>query len=148
MLELMKKYYEQEQEIRRAYDAANDQNNEAGKVAAREAYHTWKDKAIAEGEDFWRVFKMYENAQDRGNEYIDLHDNIWDKDVAPLIERLRKAGIRKFTSSSTWSSMVGTAWLFVQNGCKLEGMTEINGTCTAFMSDEYERVPAFVFSIT
>lgn len=148
MLELMKKYYEQEQEIRRAYDAANDQNDEAGKVAAREAYHTWKDRAIAEGEDFWRVFKMYENAQDRGNEYIDLHDNIWDKDVAPLIERLRKAGIRKFTSSSTWSSMVGTAWLFVQNGCKLEGMTEINGTCTAFMSDEYERVPAFVFSIT
>jgi len=148
MLELMKKYYEQEQEIRRAYDAADDQNDEAGKVAAREAYHTWKDRAIAEGEDFWRIFKMYENAQDRGNEYIDLHDNIWDKDVAHLIERLRKAGIRKFTSSSTWSSMVGTAWLFVQNGCKLEGMTEINGTCTAFMSDEYERVPAFVFSIT
>lgn len=148
MLELMKKYYEQEQEIRRAYDAADDQNDEAGKVAAREAYHAWKDKAIAEGEDFWRVFKMYENAQDRGNEYIDLHDNIWDKDIAPLIERLRKADIRKFTSSSTWSSMVGTAWLFVQNGCKLEGMTEINGTCTAFMSDEYERVPAFVFSIT
>ena len=44
--------------------------------------------------------------------------------------------------------MVGTAWLFVQNGCKLEGMVEINGTYQAFMSDEYERVPAFVFSIT
>lgn len=148
MLELMKKYYEQVQEIKKAYDAAKEQNDETGKDVAREQHQHWRETVIAEGEDFWRVFQMYEYAQDRGNEYIDLHDAIWDKDVAPLIERLRKAGIRKFTSSSTWSSMVGTAWLFVQNGCKLEGMTEINGTCTAFMSDEYERVPAFVFSIT
>lgn len=148
MLELMKKYYDQVQEIRGAYDAADEQNDEAGKVAAREAYHAWKDKAIAEGEDFWRVFKMYENAQDRGNEYIDLHDVIWDKDVPALIERLRKAGVKKFTFSSTWSSTVETAWLFLQNGCKVEGMAEINGTTTSVFSDEYERVPAYVFSIT
>ena len=148
MLELMKKYHEQLQEIERAYDAADEQNDEAGKVAAREAYHAWKDKAIAEGEDFWRVLQMYQDAKKRGNEYIDLHDNIWDKDVPALIERLRKAGIKKFTFSSTWSSTVQTAWLFLQNGCKVEGMAEINGTTTAFMSDEYERVPAYVFSIT
>lgn len=148
MLELMKKYYEQVQEIKRAYDAADEQNDEAGKVAAREAHHAWKDKAIAEGEDFWRVFQMYEYARDRGNEYIDFHDVIWDKDVPALIERLRKVGIQKFTFSSTWSSAVETAWLFLQNGCKLEGLTEIAGTTTAFMSDEYERVPAYVFSIT
>ena len=147
MLELMKKYYEQRQEIERAYDAADEQNDEAGKVTAREAYHAWKDKAIAEGEDFWRVFQMYKNTKERGNEYIDLHDNIWDKDVPTLIERLRKAGIQKFTFSSTWSSTVETAWLFLKNGCKLEGMAEINGTCTAIFSDEYERVPAYVFSI-
>ena len=148
MVELMKKYYEQYQEIRRAYDAADERNDEAGKVAAREAYHAWKDKAIAEGEDFWRVFQMYENTQERGNEYIDLHDVIWDKDVTALIDRLRKAGIEKFTFSSTWSSAVETAWLFVQNGCKLEGITEINGTTTAIFTEEYERVPAYVFSIT
>lgn len=148
MLELMKKYYELEQEIKRAYDAADEQNDEAGKVTAREAYHAWKDKAIAEGEDFWRVYQMYEYGQDRGNEYIDLHDVIWDKDVPALIERLRKAGINKFTFSSTWSGTVETAWLFLQNGCKVEGMTEINGTSTAIFTDEYERVPAYVFSIT
>lgn len=148
MLELMMKYYEQQREIERAYDVADEQNDEAGKVAAREAYHAWKDRAIAEGEDFWRVLQMYQDARKRGNEYIDLHDNIWDKDVPALIERLRKAGIEMFTFSSTWSSTVETAWLFLQNGCKLEGMAEINGTTTAFMSDEYERVPAYVFSIT
>ena len=85
------------------------------------------------------MFKMYEDAQDRGNEYIDLHDVIWDKNVPTTIDRLRKAGVKTFTFSSTWSSAVETAWLFVQNGCKLEG---------AFMSEEYERVPAYVFSIT
>lgn len=147
MLELMKKYYEEKQEIERAYDTAKEHNYEEGKIAAREAYHVWKDKAIAEGEDFWRVYQMYENAQKRGNEHIDLNDVIWDKDVPAMIDRLRKVGIKTFTFSSTWSGTVSTAWLFLQNGCKLEGMTEINGTCQAFMTDEYERVPAYVFSI-
>ena len=148
MLERMKKYYEQLKALKTAYDAADEKDDEAGKVAAREQSHAWKDTVSAEGEDFWRVFKMYEDAQDRGNEHIDLHDVIWDKDVAPLIDRLRRADIQKFTFSSTWSSTVETAWLFLQNGCKLEGMAEINGTCQAFMSDEYERVHAYVFSIT
>ena len=147
MLELMKKYYEQLQEIERAYDAADEQNDEAGKVAAREAYHAWKDKAIAEGEDFWLVLQMYQDAKKRGNEYIDLHDVIWDKDVPTVIGRLRKAGVKTFTFSSTWSSAVETAWLFVLNGCKLEGLVQINGTCQTFMSEEYEQVPAYVFSI-
>lgn len=148
MLELMKKYYEQLRAIKDAYDVADDLEDEGGKEVARTQHREWKEKVISEGEDFWRVFKMYEDAKDRGNEYIDLHDVIWDRDVPALIERLRKAGIDKFTFSSTWSSAVETAWLFVQNGCKLEGLTEIYGTCTAFMSDEYERVPAYVFSIT
>ena len=147
MLELMKKYYEQDQEIRRAYDAASENGNEEGKIAAREAHHEWAEKVTAEGEDFCRVFRLYENAQERGNEHIDLNDVIWDKDVSAMIDRLRKAGIKTFTFSSTWSGTVSTAWLFLQNGCKLEGMTEINGTCQAFMTDEYERVPAYVFSI-
>ena len=148
MLELMKKYYEQVQVLKKVYDAADERKDEAGKIAAREQYHQWKDTVIAEGEDFWRVFQMYEDARDRGNEYIDLHDVIWDKNVPTTIDRLRKAGVKTFTFSSTWSSAVETAWLFVQNGCKLEGLVQINGTCQAFMSEEYERVPAYVFSIT
>ena len=147
MLEMMKKYYEQDRAIKAAYDEAKERNDAAGKVAAREKHMEWKAKVIAEGEDFWRVFKMYEDAQDRGNEYIDFHEVIWDKDVAPLIDRLRKAGIKAFTFSSTWSSAVKTAWLFLQNGCKLEGLVEINDTSQAFMSDEYERIPAYKFSI-
>ena len=148
MLEQMKKYNEQIKEIKAAFDAANDKGDEAGKEAAREQYHQWKDKIEAEGEDFCKVYSLYKNAKDRGNEYIDLHDVIWDKDVPTLIERLRKAGIEKFTFSSTWSSAVETAWLFIQNGCKVEGITEINGTTTAIFSDDYERIPAYVFSIT
>lgn len=148
MLELMKKYYEQVQVLKNAYDTAKEQGDEAGKAAAKERHRVWKETVMAEGEDFWRVFKLYENARERGNEHIDFHEVIWDKDVPALIDRLRKAGIQKFTFSSTWSSTVKTAWLFLQNGCKLEGMTEINGTCTSVFSEEYERVPAYVFSIT
>ena len=43
MLELMKKYYEQVQALKKAYDAADDRKDEAGKAAAREQYHQWKE---------------------------------------------------------------------------------------------------------
>ncbi len=35
------------------------------------------------------------------NEYIDLHDVVWDKDVEALISSLRENGIEYFTFSST-----------------------------------------------
>ena len=86
-------------------------------------------------------------AQERGNAYIDLNDTIWDDQVPALIGNLREYGIEKFTFSSTWSSAVETAWLFTQNGCRLEGLVEINGRHKAFMSDEYEKAHGYLFSI-
>jgi hypothetical protein len=77
-----------------------------------------------------RLFKEYEVYRDSGNEHLDIREVLWDKDVADLVTAKRENGIEHFTFSSTWSSTVETARLFQQNGCKLEGLIEINSNYT------------------
>ncbi len=126
------------------YDAAKD---EAGKEAARQKVQELFAQIDAKGEGYVRIYKLYESAQERGNAYIDLNDCIWDKDVEGLIDSLRKNGIDHFTFSSTWSSAVETAWLFLQNGCTLEGLVEINSQYKIFASDEYEKAHGYLFKV-
>ena len=92
-----------------------------------------------------RLFKEYEVSRDSGNEHLDISEVVWDKDVADLITAMRENGIELFTFSSTWSSAVETAWLFQQNGCKLEGLIEINSHFTKWDSDEHEKVYGYLF---
>lgn len=144
MMKNLAEAFDKEQEIRRQYNEAKD---EAGKEAARAAHKVWEDSVAENGADFWSVYRLYSDAKERGNEYIDLRDCIWDKDVPALISNLRAQGIERFTFSSTWSSAVETAWLFQQNGCTLEGLVEINGQCRGCFTDEYEKVHGYLFSI-
>ena len=136
--------YEALQELKAAYHAAE---TEEAKEAVRQDRKRWGLGMELKGEAYIRVFNLYEHARDRGNEYIDLHDCIWDKDVKPLIDSLRANGIEKFTFSSTWSSAVETAWLFLQNGCRLEGLVELDGTCKKTFGDGYEKAHGYLFSI-
>lgn len=139
--------YEQELIIHQQYDAADLAGDEAGKEAARAAHKAWTEAMDAKDQTYARIYRWYSEAQERGNTYIDLNDVIWDKDVPALISSFREYGIEKFTFSSGWSSAVETAWIFLQNGCKLEGLVEINGPHKAFMSDEYEKAHGYLFSI-
>ncbi len=106
------------------YDAAGD---EAGKEVARKKVQALYEEIEAKGESYGRIFLLYKEAQMRGNEFIDLRENIWDRDVKALIDAFREYRIGFFTYSSGWTNTVDTAWLFLQNGCKLEGMVELYG---------------------
>lgn len=139
--------YLKEQENVKAYHEADARRDEAGIEAARNAHNALMGAINANGSDYANIYSLYEDAQERGNEFIDLSDVIWDDKVEGLIESFRKYGIERFTFSSTWSSAVETAWLFIRNGCRLEGMTEINGHTKKFLSDEYEKKPAYLFSV-
>ncbi len=134
-------------EISRQYDAAEEAKDEAGLDEARAKMHSLIDSVEAKGNDYARVFEDYKDARNCGNQYIDLNDNIWDEKVPALIESLRNLGIDHFTYSSTWSSAIETAWLFIENGCTLEGLIQINGTNRNWKTGEYEKNPAYVFSI-
>lgn len=139
--------YMEMQKIKAVYDTAAAQENAEGMEAARAAHHALMAVIESRGEGYAKVFQLYENAMERGNEYIDLRDVIWDKDIEGLINSLRESGIEHFTFSSTWSSAVETAWLFTQNGCVLEGLVEINGPCTGIFTEEYEKVHGYLFAI-
>ena len=139
--------YAQEMECRRQFDAAEAAGDTEGQEKARAAHQLLAEQIKAKGAAYERILRFYFEAQERGNEYIDLNEVIWDDKVTALIDSFREYGIEKFTFSSGWSSAVETAWLFTQNGCRLEGLVEINGPHKAFMSDEYENAHGYLFSI-
>ena len=109
------------QQLKARYDEAKEKENSAGMEAARASYRKLSEKIESRGESYTKVYRLYEDAAERGNEYIDLHDVVWDKDVEALIASLRENGIEYFTFSSTWSSAVETAWLFTETAAPWKG---------------------------
>lgn len=135
------------QQVKARYDEAKGNNNTEGMEAARKSYQQLSERIENRGKSYARVYRLYEDAVERGNEYIDLYNVIWEKDVAALIQSLRENGVEHFTFSSTWSSAVEIAWLFTQNGCTLEGLVEINGPHTNAFTGEREKVHGYLFAI-
>ena len=141
------KEYAQEQENIRAYNEADARDDEAGRQAAREAHKSLMASIKAKEPDYANLYSLYEDAREHGNKYIDIHEVVWDDKVEALIASFREYGIEHFTFSSGWSSAVETAWLFTQQGCRLEGLVEINGCTKAFMSNDYEKKHGYLFSV-
>ena len=147
MKSIFKETYAREREISAAYDAAETAKDEAGMDAARKDMRALWDGLEANGNGCARLYSEYREAMERGNDYIDLHDVIWDKDVPDLIACMRENGVERFTFSSTWSSAVETAWLFQENGCMLEGLIQINGDRNVFRDREFKKIPAYLFRV-
>lgn len=139
--------YAKVQELRKQYNVAKDAEDKTGMQAARDTYNLLMDNIGSVGEGSIQIYHLYEEAHDCGNEYIDFHEVIWDKDVAGIIEILKKSGISHFTFSSSWSGAINIAWLFKQNGCNLEGLVEINSPHKEFDSNEYKKIHGYLFSI-
>lgn len=135
------------QQIKARYDEAKGNNNTEGMEAARKSYQQLSERIENRGKSYARVYRLYEDAVERDNEYIDLYNVIWEKDVAALIQSLRENVVEHFAFSSTWSSAVEIAWLFTQNGCTLEGLVEINGPHTNAFTGEREKVHGYLFAI-
>lgn len=140
---IFEEVYAQEQEIRKAYNEAQD---EAGKEKARADHHALLERIEGLGETACRIWREYETAREKGNARLDISDVVWDKDVESLIACMRENGIGEFTFSSTWSSAVETAWLFTQNGCELGGLIEVNGGKNHF-TGEHEKKHGYLFKV-
>ena len=145
MMNIFEEAYRGIQEAKKAYAAAT---NTAEQDAARAIYKQATEKLDGLSSTEQRIWSAYETAKDCGNEYIDLNDTIRDDEVEGLVACMKKYGIEAFTFSSTWSSAVETAWLFTQNGCKLEGLVEINGRNTDFYGNEFEKAHGYLFSLS
>ena len=128
------------QELRKLY-------NEGEKEKAQQSYSELKETIKSEENGFRKIWTMYEKARENQNMYIDFNEVIWDNEIQSIIKILRDNGIEKFTFSSTWTSAVKTAWLFTQNGCTLEGLTEINEGYEDFITGKMKKAPAYLFKL-
>lgn len=141
------KNYAGEQEIRQMHDAAQAQGSREGMADAVDAYQSFRNGIMAEGDIYARIYRLYSQARDRGNRYVDIAADPDEENAGKLAEAFRRHGIEKFTCSSCWSGAARAAWQFVQHGCVLEGMAEINGPHTEIGSDKREKVYGYVFSV-
>lgn len=147
MNRLFAETYARDQEIEARYDAAELKNDLAAMEQARTDHFALEADIQAQGKPFERLYSLYAAAMKVGNEYIDLSELHEYRDAKELIDSFREYGVEAFTFSTGWSSATESAWAFLQNGCTLAGMVEINGPHKAFGSDEYEKRPAFLFRV-
>lgn len=147
MNRLFAETYAKDQEIEARYDATELKNDQAAMEQARTDHFALEADIQAQGKPFELLYSLYAAAMKVGNEYIDISELHEYQDAATLIASFRKYGVEAFTFSSGWSSAVESAWTFLQNGCTLAGMVEINGPHKAFGSDTYEKRPAFLFRV-
>lgn len=135
-------------ELKKNRTACDQAQTEEERVEARKAYARFKKRIITEkGTEYAKAFRLFTEAWDKGNNYIDFSDTIKDEEIPNFVKTLRSLGFRKFTFSSSWSGAIETAWAFIKNGCLLEGMTEINGEPKDIFSDEYEKIHALLFNL-
>ena len=147
MNRLFAETYAKDQEIETCYDVAELKNDQAAMEQARADHFAQEADIQAQGKPFELLYSLYAAAMKAGNEYIDISELHEYQDAKKLIDSFREYGVEAFTFSSGWSSTTGSAWAFLQNGCTLAGMVEINGSHKAFGSDEYEKRPAFLFRV-
>lgn len=143
-MNIFEEIYSGIQEAKKAYEAAT---NTAEQDAARNLYKKAAEKIDDLNGAEQRIWRAYEIAKDCGNEYIDLNDTIRDDAVEELVACMKECGIEAFTFSSTWSSAVETAWHFQKAGCTLAGLLEINSQYKDLVSNEYEKMPAYLFVV-
>lgn len=106
------------------------------------------ERAMNEGESLkdyginTTLFAAYRSLEYTGNENLDFADVIWDYDVAEISKILKENGIKEFTISSTFSSLIERLAAFEKEGIKMAGLTEVNASYTDFKTGERARIPA------
>ena len=144
-MEMLERFYERHEELERKLDAAENDGNTRAIEACQKGHQELLEEVRAEGETFGDMMRLYSEMKQQGNSRLDLSGTY--RKPEEIIRIFRDFGVKEFTFSSTWSSAIQVSWAFTQLGCTLEGIIEIYGSGRKFMSNEYEKVPAFIFSL-
>lgn len=144
-MEMIERFYGRNEELERTFAAAEKAGDAAAMDACQDAYQDLLQEVRAEGEAFGDMMRLYSDMKKNGNSHLDLSGTYWEPEK--ILKTFREFGVTEFTFSSSWSSAIQVAWEFTQMGCTLKGMIEIYGSGRKIMSKEYEKVPAFLFSL-
>ena len=83
----------------------------------------------------WTLGQAYLYSKEAGN------------DIEAILEDCRKLGVKEFTISSTFSSLIETIAKFEELGCTLDGIVKVKERYTHFGSDEHALIPAFKMTV-
>ena len=144
-MEMLERFYERHEELERKLDAAENDGNTRAIEACQKGHQELLEEVRAEGETFGDMMRLYSEMKQQGNSRLDLSGTY--RKPEEVIKIFRDFGVKEFTFSSTWSSAIQVSWAFTQMGCTLKGMTEVHGSKRDFQTGEYEKVPAFLFSL-
>jgi hypothetical protein len=144
-MEMLERFYQRHEELERKFDAAEKAGDTKAMDACQDSHQNLLQEVRVEGEAFGDMMRLYSEMKQQGNSRLDLSGTY--RKPEEIIRIFRDFGVKEFTFSSTWSSAIQVSWAFTQLGCTLEGMIEIYGSGRKFMSNEYEKVPAFLFSL-
>ena len=139
--------YQKHEEIKARFQAAKAEKNPEAMEQARTEHQQLEEAIELKGVTFATMYDLYKSARERGNEHIDISECYEYRNEAALIADFRECGIDTFTFSSSWSSAVESAWAFIQNGCSLMGMVEINAKTKNWEGDGYEKRHAYLFKV-
>ena len=144
-MEMLERFYQRHEELERKFDAAEKAGDTKAMDACQDSHQNLLQEVRVEGEAFGDMMRIYSEMKQQGNSRLDLSGTY--RKPEEIIRIFRDFGVKEFTFSSTWSSAIQVSWAFTQLGCTLEGMIEIYGSGRKFMSNEYEKVSAFLFSL-
>lgn len=81
------------------------------------------------------------------NDLIDFNEVIWDYDIKEIADSMRAEGIKEFTISSAFSSLIETLAEFEKNGIYMNGLTTVNARYTDWETGEHSRIPAIKMEV-
>ena len=94
------------------------------------------------------LYWAYRNSKgESGNDLINFDDIIWNYDVKEIAVCMREEGIKEFTISSTFSSLIETLAEFEKNGIYMNGLTTVNARYTDWDTGEHARIPAIKMEV-
>ena len=95
----------------------------------------------------WTLGQAYLYSKEAGNDLPNFAEVIWDYDIEAILADCRKLGVKEFTISSTFSSLIETISKFEELGCTLDGIVKKKKSYTHFGSDEHALIPAFKMTV-
>lgn len=95
----------------------------------------------------WTLGQAYLWSREAGNDLPNFAEVIWDDDIETILNDCRKLGVKEFTISSTFSSLITTIARLEELGCTLDGIVKIKDRYTHFGREERDLIPAFKMTI-
>ena len=86
----------------------------------------------------------YLYSKEAGNDLPNFADVIWDEDIETILADCKRLGIKEFTISSTFSSLITTIARFEKLGCRLDGIVQINDR---YAWGDRQQIPAFKLTV-